>query len=235
MPGKIKNWWFMNTLSTKILVIVLLLINSWGFTQFHVTHKDEFLEAEKFYIENKESFDENAKKVNLSGKFLFSIVAPEISQFNTLSNAIEIYGLKVLYVQNGKSYADFSIGYFQMKPSFVEAVEDRLMNSPKLKKKYKSLTFLDGNSRVARLNRVERLETIEFQLEYLCAFCDIVNEKFHDTSFKNEKEKLAFYAAAYNSGFNHSLEYLKEIQSKQFFPRFSSTQYNYSEVSILFL
>lgn len=44
-------------------------------------------------------------------------------RYNALKDDIESESLKVLYVQFGKTYADFSIGVFQMKPSFAEGVE----------------------------------------------------------------------------------------------------------------
>ena len=52
--------------------------------------------------------------------FIYSIVAPEITQYSFIRNTLESYTLNVLYVQYGRAYADYSIGFFQMKPSFIE-------------------------------------------------------------------------------------------------------------------
>ena len=52
-----------------------------------------------------------------------AVVFPEIVRYSDLEDLIQIRALKVLYVQYGRKYADFSVGHFQMKPSFIEQLE----------------------------------------------------------------------------------------------------------------
>jgi len=92
------------------LAFILLTVLSFA-QEYHKQYPVECEYAVKFYGEYKIGFDNVAEKTNLDSKFVFSIVAPEITQFNYLSNIAETYSLKVLYVQGGKNYSDFSIGY----------------------------------------------------------------------------------------------------------------------------
>ena len=51
--------------------------------------------AKSFFTEQKSKLEIAAKTCNLSAKFLFSIVAPEITQFSYLSNKIETYSIPI--------------------------------------------------------------------------------------------------------------------------------------------
>jgi len=55
---------------------------------------------------------------------MIAIVFPEMLRYNENLEEIETQLLKSLYVRFGNRYADFSIGYFQMKPSFAEKIEE---------------------------------------------------------------------------------------------------------------
>ena len=51
-----------------------------------------------------------------------AVVFPELIRYSALRDKIEITLLKSLYIYKGDDYADFSIGQFQMKPSFAELI-----------------------------------------------------------------------------------------------------------------
>jgi len=70
-------------------------------------------------------------------------------------------------VQGGADYANFSIGYFQMKPSFVEQLEEFIQADSLLRRKYRDCLFIKPQERAARVTRVDRLITIEWQIKYL--------------------------------------------------------------------
>jgi hypothetical protein len=142
--------------------------------------------------------------------------------------------MKLLYVQNGTKYGDFSLGIFQMKPSFVEDLEVYVSKNSKLKKAFSKILFNDKNSSYARSTRLNRLATFDWQLLYLTVFCNIVKDRFSSIKFSNIKDKLKFYATAYNCGFGRSKEDILKHQSMFQFPRFSMNKYNYSDISILF-
>ena len=73
--------------------------------------------------QNDAVIDDYAVKYQLPAKELKAIVFPELIRYNGVFNALEVESLKYLYVSEGKHYANFSVGYFQMKPSFAEMVE----------------------------------------------------------------------------------------------------------------
>ena len=51
------------------------------------------------------------------------IVFPELIRYSLFRDYLETTMLERLYVKEGTSGADFSIGHFQMKPSFAEKIE----------------------------------------------------------------------------------------------------------------
>src|SRR5664280_591993 len=52
-----------------------------------------------------------------------AIIFPELIRYSSIRDIIETAALKSLYIQYGKNNEDFSIGQFQMKPSFAEDIE----------------------------------------------------------------------------------------------------------------
>ena len=78
---------------------------------------------------------------------------------------MEQAALQGLYVTGGKERANFSIGLFQMKPSFVEQVEAAWMKSP-LRHEYR-LYFDLKDHREQRRRRLERMQDEQWQCVYL--------------------------------------------------------------------
>jgi hypothetical protein len=225
----------MNSLSIRLLkATILLSFTTFGQLNYSDTYKEEFRETIEFYNSNKKQFSKASKNVDLNPEFIFSIVAPEISQFNTVINDVELYSLKVLYTQFGKDYSDFSVGYFQMKPSFIESLEKYIDQHPKYFKDYKHILFKNPNSKNSRIERLERLNTLDWQLKYLTLFCAVVEYRFKNSIYKNSEDKLKFFSTAYNSGFEKSKEQLTIMEFKRFFPKIGVEKYNYSDISVSF-
>ena len=190
--------------------------------------------AKEFYAQHKALFETAAHTVGLTPQFLFAIVAPELTQYSFLSNKIETYSLKVFYVQGGKPYANFSIGYFQMKPSFVELLEETAAADTHLQTKYATCLFDQPDKRAARVTRIDRLNTVEWQLTYLSLFCEILQKRFSNLAFATMEEQLGFYASAYNCGFHKSEQQIKETAQKALFPHFSTQKFKYSDIAVWF-
>ena len=96
-----------------------------------------------------------------------AIVFPEILKFSIYKDIIETKALELIYVNYGKEQADFSIGYFQMKPSFIEKIELEIMNNDYLQREYYYLIeFNVEDEKSKRKERINRLSTIEWQLKY---------------------------------------------------------------------
>ena len=75
-------------------------------------------------------------KYDVSYPMAIAVVFPEIVRYSAIRDKIEITLLKALYINLGEDYADFSIGQFQMKPSFAEALHKK---APMLKGRLRKL------------------------------------------------------------------------------------------------
>lgn len=139
----------------------------------------------------------------LDPEFTLSIIFPELIRYSSISDYIEIKALEVLYVQYGKDYSDFSIGLFQMKPSFAEKIESDILLF-NLEDKFPRLSSLRPatiDSIQTRKERIFRLKDEYFQLLYLEAFIRIMDHIYPDVANGPLEDKLIFYPTAYNTGY----------------------------------
>ncbi|HOO84566.1 MAG TPA: hypothetical protein PLS94_08390 [Prolixibacteraceae bacterium] len=162
-----------------------------------------------------------------------AIVFPELLRYSKLRDIIETEALKTLYVQYGTQYANFSIGPFQMKPSFAEDLERASLQN-------RFYYFLPSDtlaSNKARLNRIKRLANSEGQMHYLFVFVQLMNLKFEAHQFESLRERVGLYATAYQAGYNLSIDELKQKQYGQFYhtdllPHKKTKYYSYSAISL---
>jgi hypothetical protein len=190
--------------------------------------------ATGFYETHIQDFATTAGRAGLTAPFIFAIVAPELTQYSYLGDKLETYSLKVFYVQNGRAYADFSIGLFQMKPSFVERMEDSLQTKTHLHAEFGDCLMPASGSREARAERVRRLGLPEWQFEYLALFCRLLRERFPSKSELCPDDMLAFYSTAYNTGFHKSEDLIAQMAQRALFPHFSRTKYRYGDIAQCF-
>ncbi len=151
--------------------------------------------------------------------FMQSIVFPEVMRYSSLKDGIETESLRTLYVQFGEEYANFSIGIFQMKPTFAVQVETKAKQflSDSIYKELQ-LSYKNAGEENIRSERVERLQDENWQMIYLTAFILICNEQYKNKIFVSEVEKLQYYATVYNVGFDKSDEYMsKKIKEANFY------------------
>lgn len=160
-----------------------------------------------------------------------AIIFPELIRYSSIRDKIETAALKSLYIQYGKDYADFSIGQFQMKPSFAEEIEKDYIKS-KVSPYYSIDT---ASCSVARKKRVNRLNSTEGQVRYLCMFIMLMKRNLQQLSNLGKTEEIKLMAAAYNYGFKTDIKTLKEVSQKRFFYTgiyASETKFNYSDISV---
>jgi hypothetical protein len=164
-----------------------------------------------------------------------AIVFPELLRYSKLRDKIETEALKTLYVQYGVLYANFSIGPFQMKPSFAEDLEKAC-----LKKQLCSFLPSDTLSTVkARLNRIKRLTNSEGQVHYLFSFIQLMNLKFEAYKFESLSERVSLYAIAYQAGYSLNIAELKKKQNERHYhtdiwPNSKTQFYNYSDIALYY-
>ena len=163
-----------------------------------------------------------------------AIVAPEICLYSSLSDKAETYALKVLYAQTGKG--NFSIGYFQMKPSFAEQIETSIINDKLLMKKYSELIIIEETAQATRAERITRLSSLKYQTLYLAAFYEIASNKVRGwmSNNKNQYQLLKNIATLYNGGLSISESMALQLQNKTQFPSMTTQKYNYSDLVVEF-
>jgi hypothetical protein len=190
--------------------------------------------AESFVSENKQWMKFALDKYNIPFDLAIAVIFPELVRYSALRDKIEITLLKALYINLGAPSANFSVGHFQMKPSFAEKVRDmaqsvlgrRSGNFFKDKSGYTdSISY--------RASIVADLEDPRMQLNYLIVFLMICNNRFHLKEM-DDSSKLIFLATAYNSGFYRSEKAIIQMENKKFFNSklFASESYSYADISL---
>jgi hypothetical protein len=195
---------------------------------------NDWTKAEAFVTENEKWMRSACKKHGIEYPYAVAVIFPELVRYSALRDKIEISLLKTLYVNLGEEYADFSIGPFQMKPSFAEEVNERIQSAGdrKLMNRIKGGRAFD-DPRLYRKSIVSDLEDPEKQFIYLLAFI-----KISEAAFPGYRDmgagKLKFFAAAYNCGPGKSSEYIESMSNRKFFSTklIKSETYSYSDISV---
>lgn len=189
-------------------------------------------DTKHFYTVHKHIIDSIVKKYNYNPAFVFSIVAPEISRFNNLKNTIEHRTVEMLYVNFGTDYSDFSIGFFQMKLSFIEQLEQLVNKSSRFNRFDFICQFSDTIPASIRRERVNRLRSLKWDLHYLCLCYNIINSRFAKKKYDSELQRLKFIATAYNRGFlQDEAEITKWMKIRSFPNEVFGENYPYGTVS----
>lgn len=220
------------------LPILLFIFSSVQARSQSVNYQDLFGEdwkkAQVFERENRSWMEPILIKNHISYPLAIAIIFPELVRYSALRDKMEITLLKTLYVNLGEDYADFSIGQFQMKPSFAELIRE------------KGKTVLGRKSEIIFQNRSEfddikdfrksivtDLEDPKTQFNYLIIFLKIC-EKNYKTNRKDEVARLKFLATAYNYGIDKSGSQIENMIDKKFFNTklFRTENYSYADVSL---
>jgi len=179
---------------------------------------NKYIEALSFVEKNKQRWIDGFGSKDAAK--MIAIVFPEMLRYNENLEEIETQLLKSLYVRFGNRYADFSIGYFQMKPSFAEKIEEskgkKLQHTPQ-----------------ERSERIKRIRSIEGQIEYLKDFVAITYQRFPEIAQKTENEQVIFLASAYNLGFWLSKQAIERWIGQKAFPsgKNAAIRFAYTDIS----
>jgi len=137
-----------------------------------------------------------------------SAIIPSMIRYSALRDIVEASAMRTLYISSGRKYAHYSVGRFQMKPSFAELVE-RTYTRQKLGP-YK---FMISNTPKARSERARRLESIEWQVRYMVMFNKIMDKRYAHIKWKNDEDKARFYATAFDVGFNRDERTIRRMMT----------------------
>ncbi|MBN1768324.1 MAG: hypothetical protein JXR50_02420 [Prolixibacteraceae bacterium] len=190
-------------------------------------HKTEKLltECEPFLFRYFQAADDRA--------MASAVIYPELLRYSILRDKIEIGALKTLYIQYGSNYANFSIGPFQMKPTFAEKIEKECL-------KYQ-LPFFTANDTLhtthTRALRVKKLSESEGQVQYLLAFLVVTRLLFVNYPFSSIEEEVRLYATAYHTGCLNDIEKIKQIQHQKYYhtdlwPDKNTVYHNYARIAL---
>ena len=125
-----------------------------------------------------------------------SVVWPEMQRYSPMRDVVETaadYGFYVL----GEDSPDYSIGIFQMRPSFVEDLEKAWMGSG-LAEEF-NLAFDTADTAAARHMRINRMNSSDWQVVYVGVFLRMLYHCYGLDALSAE-DHVRLAATAYNRG-----------------------------------
>jgi hypothetical protein len=195
---------------------------------------EDWKKALQFESENRSWMEPILSKNHISYPLAVAVIFPELVRYSALRDKMEITLLKALYINLGDEYANFSIGQFQMKPSFAELVREQ---SNSVLNRRSGITFKRraeyDNINDYRKSIVKDLEDPKTEFNYLVAFIKICDKNFR-TNNMDEISELKFLATAYNCGINKSSAEVEKMIDKKFFNTklFKTENYSYADISL---
>jgi hypothetical protein len=204
--------------------------------QLAPTFGNDYRNARKWLGENKWIAD-SLRIFGVPPDEALSIVFPELIRYSALWDRMEVTGLIVLYIRLGKEYADFSVGHFQMKPSFIEELEKdapQYLAMTEIRCIYPALLHSE-DTKEARTKRVNDLTFIQSETRYLALFYKTCLEKFSGLKQASPSDRIRFLATAYNCGYDRPESYIRRQMSRKYFPignGWARSACNYASVSL---
>ena len=195
---------------------------------------DDWKKAMLFERENRSWMEPVLAKNHISYPLAIAIIFPELVRYSALRDKMEITLLKALYINLGENYANFSIGQFQMKPSFAEMVREQ---APDVLGRRSGIIFKRQSEyddiKSYRKSIVKDLEDPKTEFNYLVVFIKICEKNFR-TNRMDEISGLKFLATAYNFGINKNSAEIEKMIEKKFFNTklFKTENYSYADVSL---
>jgi len=219
------------------LFISILFLSTNPKNDYQKIFGNDYTDALNYFVKNKSVILDSLNHYKAAPELIVPIIFPERVRYSIIRDIIETVVVENIYIEYGPDFVDFSIGTFQLKPTFAAKIEKSLIDSSVLRKKYHLLlNYKQQDLKGIRKERVERLKSQEFQLVYLAAFYDIVIQRFN-LADKSMEEKVAFVATAYNYGFLSERSEIESHISDTCFPfgaKYKGKQYSYSDVATYF-
>ena len=197
----------------------------------------DWTDAVHFVGTHHEEWKQEFDLFGVDSRMAEAIVFPELIRYSMWQDEIEKVAVNGLYISKGQQGANFSIGRFQMKPSFAEEVE-QAWNSSSLSKEY-GFSFNLGHNAEARRSRIRRLSTMQGQCRYLAIFVRLLQLRLPQLQQVSKKEQVRLLATAYNRSFTASWRSLSRMQHERHFhtdviPTHTTRFYCYSDIAVTF-
>lgn len=195
---------------------------------------DDWRKAEQYERENRHWMEPALEQHNIPYRLAISVIFPELVRYSALRDKMETTLLKALYVNLGDEYANFSIGRFQIKPSFASFIrtESRGALGRRSDISFRQPGDFDDISNF-RKSIVADLEDPRIQFNYVVAFFRLCEKKYK-TGRMSDEEKVKFLSTAYNYGIDRSAGEIESMIDKRFFSTqiIRSSRYCYSDISL---
>ena len=202
----------------QCLMLCLLLLTGSG-TAFSVNYPKEFgddwTSAVQFIDAHHAAWKPLFEEFGVDARLAEAIVFPELIRYSKWQDEIETAAVNGLYVLQGTSGANFSIGRFQMKPSFAEEVEAAWNQSP-LAKEYGFVFNLQDGAE-ARRSRIRRLDTMEGQCRYLAIFIRLQFLQHPQLQALQLVDQVGMLATIYNRSFSTTWEQVCQLRHQKNF------------------
>ncbi len=223
-----------------LLFLSLLFLPLYAFSPsspYQEQFGEAYQEAVTFCKEQQADFEAVGQQYDIAPELMSAIVFPELIRFDAFRDFFETQSLELLYVQGVA--VDFSIGQFQMKPSFAEFIEARANEDTELAwaVDFQALcSFGAGDEQARRKERLSRLKDHKWQLHYLAAYIKYVSQTLDPNL--DELQQTQLLATRYNCGPQKSWEEVKPWMHRKSFPygpqQEADQQFSYQEVALHF-
>jgi hypothetical protein len=201
--------------------------------QFGNRYKEAFV----FYKHNKNRIKQIVEQEQGDKRMVLSVGFPELIRYSMWKDYFETKANEIRYIKNEPASNLFSIGRFQIKPTFIEKIEHYLLQEPTLAISYNHLYNYPKalTASAIREERIRRLKSWQWQLRYITAFTKIVEHRFNLSNMTAD-EKIGFLSSAYNHDFLcDSLEIDRWIKIKSFpYGMRYGNPFSYAEVAVFF-
>lgn len=184
------------------------------------------------YLRKNTWMSDTLQQQRIKPAFAYGIVFPGLVKYSALRDVMETGATKMLYVQSGRKYSHYTVGRFQMKPSFAELIERNVT-----RQKIGPYKFNLTNTQKARGERTRRLDSQEWQVRYLILFVRLMDKRFAHIKWKSDEDKVRFYATAFNVGFTRDERTIRRMMSTRSLLRRSKdakSKYKYGDVALWF-
>lgn len=220
---------------TAVLVAACAFGSHAGARDYRQIFGDNWTAAQHYVEKQRKVWNIIFSEFAVPAHLAVAVIFPEQIRYSALQNVMETAAVKALYVQGGIRLANFSIGRFQMKPSFAEEVEREWMQTD-WRHHYGIYFDLSGNVE-ARRARIRRLDDVQWQCIYLSLFLKLLYRRCPQLSGLNEVDQVRFCATAYNVSFKGSYEDIQGKSRKAFFhtdfiASSSTAYYVYSDIAV---
>ena len=222
------------TFVTFLIILFHHIITYSQSNNYHDIFGTDWDKALAFEKENRYWMQPVLERNKIPYDLAIAVIFPELVRYSALRDKMEITLLKALYVNLGEQYANFSIGQFQIKPSFAERIHSE---GPSALGRRSGIRFRQPGEFESiswyRKSIVTDLENPETEFSYVVAFFRICQRKYHTDSM-DYIHRLKFLAAAYNTGIDKSAEEIEQMIDAKYFNTklFKTTNYSFSDVAL---